>query len=195
MTPTYTVITAATEEPITLGEAAAQVRQDSSDDNDYLSSLITTVREAYEEEHGLFFVSTTLDVHFPRFPAGGVLKFTRGPLASVASVKYITADDDEETFASTNYDVDTRRSRVWLKDSALWPTATLRPMDPVVVRCVMGFGAATAAPQRAKHAMLMDIDHLYSHRSNVTLEAVALEAKEMARASAHLMATLRNWNL
>ena len=195
MQPVYSLVSAPAAEPVTLAEAALQVRQDSADDNAILTLLIGATREAFEAEHNIYFVTQTVDAHYPGFPGLDFIRIPRGPMQSITSIKYTTSDDTEYTLAAANYDVDARRGRIVLKDGKQWPVATLRPMDAVVVRCVMGFGGAAAVPQRAKHALLMTLDHLYNHRSDVIVGNTAVEAKRMARASEYLMAGLRYWAL
>jgi len=194
MRPVFSLVTAPASEPITLAEAAAQVRQDSNADNDYLTRLIEVVRRAYEEECGLYFITQTVDMHLPCWPSYDFIRIPRGPLQSVTSLKYVTSDNTEETFAAADYDLDARRNQIVLGFGKTWPSATLRPMDPITVRMVVGYGSALAVPAQAKHALLMELDHLYSHRSNVTLGSIAIESRLMARASQQLMASLRNWS-
>jgi len=193
MTPLYQQVTGPTEEPITLQEAKDHVRQDSAADDTYLTRLITVARQDVEDMANIYLVTQTVDVFFPGFPDSDVLKLTRGPLQSVTSLKYIDSAEAETAVSASTYDVDPRRGQIRLKYSALWPTATLRPTDPVIMRCVMGFGTAAAVPQKAKQAVLMLVDHFYSHRTDVILGGIALESKAMLKGVDHLLSPLKRW--
>ena len=193
MDPVYKLITAPTVEPVTLAQAAAHVRQDSSADDAILTVLITAARMSIEKQYGLYLCTQTVDVYYPSFGNCDRLKVYRGPLASVTSVKYTDSADTENTFASTSYDVDIRRGEIVLKYAASWPTATMRPSDPVVIRGVFGYGAAAAVPSNITQALLLRLGHLYSHREEVTLGNTAVEARALAVGVDHLMSLDRNW--
>ena len=195
MTSLYTLVTAPATEPVTLAEAAAHVRQDSSDDDAVLSRLIEAARISIEKQYNIYLVTQTVDVFFPCFPGGDTLRIPRGPLQSVTSVKYTDSSDTQSTFASTSYDADTRLGAVRLKYSGTWPTATLSPTNPVVVRCVMGYGAAADVPAHIQQSILLRIGHLYAHRDEITLGAISIESKAMSVGVDHLMSLDRNWRL
>ncbi len=199
MTPVYQLVPLeegeTLVEPVDLATAAAHVRQDSTDDNAVLERLITVARVSIEKDYGLYLIERSVDVYFPGFGPKNFIRIPRGPLQSVTSVKYTDSDDDESTFASSNYDVDIRRGRVVLKDSALWPTATLRPMDPVVIRCVMGYASADEVPANIIQSMLLRLGHLYEHREEITVSTNAqLEAKAMRVGVDHLMTPDRSYS-
>jgi uncharacterized phiE125 gp8 family phage protein len=193
--PVYQLVTAPASEPVTLAEVQAHVRQDSSADDTYLTALITVARAAVEDECNTALITQTWDVFHAGFPACEYIRLPRGPIASVSSVKYTLADDTEQTFSNTKYDVDTRRGRVVLKDSQLWPSETLRPMDPVVIRCVLGYGNAAAVPTPIRQAILLIIGHLYEHREEVSLGNVAIEAKAIAKGADALLSRYRYYSL
>src|SRR5512146_1246716 len=118
-------------EPITVDEAKAHLRVDSNDDNDYISSLITTAREHLEESYGLALLEQTRCLKFDEFPlsynktaiqwpswyrsAGlrrtqprsQIIYLPRPPLTSVVEVAYVDADGVEQTLVEgTDYQVD-----------------------------------------------------------------------------------------
>jgi uncharacterized phiE125 gp8 family phage protein len=194
MTPVYSSVTAPGEEPVTLAEAAAQVRQDSTADDAYLIRCIKAARASIEKQFNLYICTQTVDAHFPGFPRDNYFKINRGPLVSVSSVQYVTSSDQTLTFAATNYDVSTHRQQIVLKYAATWPLATLRPLDPVTVRCVMGYGGAAVVPENVKQAILLRIGHLYAHREEITLGAIAIESKALMVGVDHLMAPERRYN-
>jgi uncharacterized phiE125 gp8 family phage protein len=193
MQPVYRIITAPASEPVTLAEAALHVRQDSTDDNADLTRCIEASRRSIEKQYNLFIVTQTVEMLLPYFPAQDFMRITRSPIQSLTSLKYITSDDTEYTFASTEYDLNIERQRITLKYGKSWPSATLKPSDAVVVRMVMGYGTESQVPAHIKAALLLRIGHLYAHREEVTLGTVALESKALMVGVDHLMTLERNW--
>lgn len=194
MHPVYRIITAPAEEPITLAEAAAHVRQDSSADDADLTRCIEAARRSIERQYGLYIITQTVDVLLPCFPMDDFIRLMRGPIQSLTSIKYTTSDDTQYTFAATDYDLNIERQRITLKYGKTWPTATLKPSDAVALRLVMGYGDDVAVPAHVKAALLLRIGHLYAHREEITLGAIALESKALAVGVDHLMSLERNWS-
>lgn len=193
MQPVYRLITAPAAEPVTLTEASAHVRQDSNADDTYLTTCIAAARASLEKEYNLYLVTQTVEMLAQCFPYEEYMRITRGPLQSVTSVKYVTTDDTEYTFAAANYDANIERQRITLKYGKTWPVATLKPSDAVVVRMVVGYGNAANVPAHIKQAILLRVGHLYAHREEVTLGAIALESKALLVGVDHLMRLERNW--
>lgn len=195
MHPVYAIVAAPAVEPVSLAEAMLHVRQDSDAEGSLITLLIAVARESLEKQYNLYLCTQTVDAFFPGFGDSDRIRIPRGPIVSVSSVKYTDAADLQSTVASTLYDADTRRGYVILKDAAAWPSAALRPMDPVVIRCVMGFGLAADVPSSIKQAILLRLGHLYRHREEVTLGNSAIESRALAFGVDSLMGAYRNWKL
>ena len=76
--------------------------------------------------------------------------------------------------SSSDYLVDTiaEPGRVYLKWDKSWPSASLQVVNPIVVRFVAGYGAASAVPEPIRQAILLAIGSLYENRENEVLANV-----------------------
>jgi uncharacterized phiE125 gp8 family phage protein len=155
-------------EPVTVVQAKTHLRVTAATDDTYIGIIITSAREWVEMVSGRSFITQTWDMYLDRFPVcDDFIELPRPPLQSVTSVKYTESDDTENTFNASNYDVDDDRDpgRVVLGYTKSWPTATLRPMSPVVVRFVSGYGDSTTnVPERFRQAIQFLVGEMYENR-------------------------------
>ena len=169
-----TLITAPTEEPLTIGEANAHLRLDTADDEAMVYSLLTTARLKVEQDTGRALVSQTWDFYWDDVPHGASFLLPKAPLQSITS---ITSYNDAGTGAvlnSTNYVVDavSEPGRVLLSATGAWPS-DVRDYNAFVVRAVCGYGAASAVPRPLVQAMLLLMGSLYEHREQVLITQFA----------------------
>ena len=181
------VTTAPSTTPITLAEAKAFLRIDTSDDAALINTLIGAARDFAEEYTGRTLINTTYKLSLDGFVEDDIpikeglyqapymnfykryIPLARPPLVSVTHIKTFTDDDTESTFASSKYYVDTQRNpgRVVLRDGETWPTS-LRVANAVEITYVGGYGSATSdVPQSIKVGMREHITYLYEHRGEV----------------------------
>lgn len=167
MRETY-VVTAPTEEPLSLDQVKNHLRVDVGEDDVWLMGAIRAARERAEAVTGRALVTRTVEVTRDNWPAGPVWILPQPPLQSVTSIKYTTAAGVEATFDAGNYLVDTRSTpgRVVLKTAASWPSAVLREVNGVVVRYVAGYGLRGAVPREIVEGMLLAVGEMYENREN-----------------------------
>lgn len=179
------LITAPTEEPITLSALKLALQVEVADDDTLLTDLIKAARQACEEYTGLALVTQTWDLSRDEPGNGDYLSTewwdgvrdasiselsgsTReieipiGPLQSITSITAYDEADVGVVFASSNYYVDTATEpgRVVLRDGKSWPIV-LRVANGFVVRFVAGYGAAAAVPEPIKRGMIEWARHYY----------------------------------
>lgn len=162
-----TIQTAPAVEPVSTAEAKTHMRVTIATDDTYIDRLIQAAREWVEMVTARALINQTWDMYLDRFPSANEIEIPYPPLGSVTHVKYTDSDDTEATFTSDDYDVDTdsEPGRVVLGYTKTWPTATLRPMNPVTVRFVAGYGAAGAnVPERFRQAILLLVGEMYENR-------------------------------
>lgn len=160
------VVTAPTEEPITLTEAKAQLRVTHDHENDLISSLIASARDLVEQRTWRQLVTATFRLHLDRFPAGREIILPRPRLASVSSIEYLVAGN-WVTLDAGRYTVDAQSEpgRV-LVDSAGWPDAE-DTLNAVRIQFVCGFGSASSVPEALKSAIKVMIAGLYDNRDDL----------------------------
>lgn len=195
------LITDATVEPITLAQAKAYLRIDTSDtaDDTLVSSLITAARRHAETYAKLSLITQTWDLWLDHFPFmekkgdvwwsgtrqiavsevfGGqaAIHVPKGPLLAVTWLKTYGLDDSVSTFDPTLLVTDTASvpGRVFLTYGNVWPT-DLRTRNAINLRYTAGFGTdSTLVPTDLVQAVKILIAHFYENREPI-LEGRALE--------------------
>lgn len=164
------LVTAPTAETVSLEEAKLQVVQAIDDDDDLLANIVVPAaveraEVATNRQLGL----ATWDLILDEFPSDSFIEMPKPPLVSVTYVHYVDMAGATQTWASSNYLVQSpagprcARGRIALPFSAVWPV-TLPQMGAVTIRFVAGY---TTVPSLLKAGMLMDIGTLYEHRESV----------------------------
>jgi uncharacterized phiE125 gp8 family phage protein len=171
------VVTAATEEPLSLDEAKAQLRRDDDfvADDVLIASLVQAAREQVERDTGRALITQTLDLYFDEPPYGCELRVPRPKLQSVTSVKTYDVDHTETTLSTAAYYVDiaSEPGRILLNNGYQWHSAPSRDANALIVRAVCGYGSRSAVPEQLKRAMALLISTLYEHREKVVISQFA----------------------
>lgn len=178
MARSLTLISAPAETPITLAEAKAQIRLESSvtADDDLLTAIIEAATESVQAATGLQLVTATWELALDSFADVGTLP--KVPLAAITSIKYDDEDDVEQTVSTDVYGSQTPRylpGSVYLKDGQSWPSDVLGDPGAVRVRYTAGYGAASDVPSDLKCAVKMMVGHLYENREAVVIGTIATE--------------------
>jgi uncharacterized phiE125 gp8 family phage protein len=189
---TVKVTSAPAAEPVSLTDAKTYLRVDGTDDDNLITALIQTARMEAEAYTRRAFISQTLELHADRFPVermpwwDGVregvpnepqrdhIELPRPPLIGVESVTYNDTSDTSNTFAASNYFVDTgsEPGRVVLSFGKQWPT-NVRATAGVVVAYTAGYGpSATEVPRAIRDAILRVVAHLYEHRADYVVGTI-----------------------
>lgn len=159
------LITGPASEPITLTEAKAHLNVDTSDDDTYITTLITVAREQAEARQWRQLMTATREQVFDRF-SSWALRLEYPPLQSVTSVKYIDLNGTQQTLVEgTDYEVNTDSLYGCVHPSYLqdWP-ATREVPSAVRVRYTCGYADADAVPTTTKQGMLLLIGNWYENR-------------------------------
>lgn len=166
------LITAPASEPVTVAELKAHLRVTSSADDAYLGAIISAAREYVEQQTGRALGAQTRETSADYFPCRGVLPLGYSPAVSITSVKYLDVAGAEQTLASTEYTIDTRREpgAMLLAVGKSWP-ATAELPSAVRVQYVCG----VAAPAILKHAVLFIAAWWYEQRLPVNVGNIVNE--------------------
>jgi uncharacterized phiE125 gp8 family phage protein len=169
------LITAPTEEPLTLTEAKLQCRVDGSDEDTLLTSLITVARQMVEQRTGRAVLTQTWELALDDFPRGAI-DLLMAPVQSITSVKYIDQDGVEQTVSSSNYALDSYgvQHQVVPGYGFRWPAA--RDITHAVkVRFVAGYASKADVPASLKQWMLLAIATMYKNREAVITGTIVAE--------------------
>ena len=162
-------ITPPTVEPVTLAEAKAHCRVDTSTDDAYLSSLITAAREWCEAYCDETFVHTQYRMTLDSFPRE--IELPRPPMASsgtatAVTITYTMESQQTATLSASQYRVDRDATPGVIRTlyNGSWPSHLL-DYNAVSVTWWGGKGASGAAvEQRIKNAILWLVGMWYERR-------------------------------
>jgi len=134
-------ITPPDAEPVSVDDVKLSARVDAETFDDQLALLlIPAIRAEAEHRLGRRLITQTVELVLDAFPAGEI-DLRLPSVQSVTSIKYLDTAGAEQTFANTDYSLDTAASpgRVLLDTDAAWP-ATADVPNAVRVRYVVGYG-------------------------------------------------------
>lgn len=133
----YTVTNKADNLPITLSEAKSYLKVDHDDDDTLIDQLTRAATEFVESTLGYALITQTIKAVYDDWEI--VLPLSN--VQSVTSVKYYDVDNTQQTWASSNYliDSDGKPNCITKKTSVSWPTLYDRP-SAVEVIYIAGYG-------------------------------------------------------
>jgi uncharacterized phiE125 gp8 family phage protein len=158
-------------EPVTLAEAKVQCKVDTSDDDAYISSLITMARQYVEDTLDISLISQTWEARYDTFPLWEII-LPRPPMASgTVTVTYRDEGGQTQTLSSASAAFQTDHyatpGRIYPLYEGVWP-AVRGDENSVVVRWPAGYGASGAScPGVTKTLILLLVAHFYEHRQPV----------------------------
>ena len=163
---------------MTLAEAKAHCRVDTSDDDTYIGTLITAARQWVEEYLDRSLVNTQWTMRLDAFPYE--IELPRPPIASSGTVTAVTltytlGDDSTATLSTSAYRVDRQSTPGVVRQlrNGTWP-ANLDDYNAVQVTWWGGYGTAgSSVPAAIRHAMLMLIAFWYDNRSTVLVGSIS----------------------
>ena len=174
MYPTVKIATAAADTPVTLTEAKAHLRYDLTTEDTLITTLIKVATEYAEKRLSRALITQTWDLYLEDFPAEDTIILPFPPLQTISHVKYYDKNNILQTWASSNYDVDSIREPGRIVQSATgagYPNTYDRP-NAVNIRFVAGYGAAsTNVPETIRAGIKLLISHLFENREGITVGA------------------------
>jgi uncharacterized phiE125 gp8 family phage protein len=154
-------------EPVTLDQAKAHLKVDTTDDDALITSLIAAARARAEWHTGRAFVTQSWCLWLDAWPCNGIVEIPLPPLQSVASVTAYAQDDSATVLDAATYQIDTASSpaRLVLKPNASPPVA-LRRINAIAVAFTAGYGDASFVPAPVCEAILKIVANFYVNRGD-----------------------------
>ena len=164
-------------EPISLGDAKAHLRVDTSDEDAYIGRLIEVARIIVERTLGRALINQSWAYYLDAWPEGRYIAIPLPPLQSVDVVTVYDKDDQAQILSTDLYGVDlyTEPGRLVRKGNGVW-TAPGRPSSGIEIQFTAGFGAVeTDVPAPLRQAILVSVAHWFETREPLeTLDGNAL---------------------
>ena len=147
--------------PVTLAEVKASARVTHSYQDTMLTSLILAAVEAIEDDCNRAIITQTWKL------TADYLSDTiipRPPLQSISSIKYINENGEQQTLASTVYQVDTAHEpgKVSTLPGQMWAMTGIGYKNAVEVTFIAGYGLTSASvPEKIRQAIIALVVHWY----------------------------------
>jgi uncharacterized phiE125 gp8 family phage protein len=161
-------------EPVTVADAKAHLRVDTSEDDAYIQNLVTSAREWCEQYLDRTLVNTQWVMRFDSFPPDGThdIELPRPPMATAGTTTAVALTFTYEngttaTYSTASYRVDRNSTPGAVKTlyGQTWPPH-LMDDNAVSVTWWAGYGAAgSSVPAAIRHAILMIVGILYEKRA------------------------------
>jgi uncharacterized phiE125 gp8 family phage protein len=169
-------------EPVTLAEAKAHLRVDTSGDDAYIGTLITAAREWCEQYLDRTLVNTQWVMRFDSFPPDGThdIELPRPPMATAGTTTAVALTFTYEngttaTYSTASYRVDRSSTPGAVKTlyGQTWPPH-LMDDNAISVTWWAGYGAAgSSVPASIRHACLMLVGFWFESRSTVLVGSIS----------------------
>lgn len=163
---TYALTTPPTAEALTLAEAKAHLRLDTSDEDDLVATLIRVARAHLERTTGLCLMTQTWRLYLDSVSEDAVIQIARGPVQSIESVTVYDGAGTASSISLEGHVLDGRGrpARLMLTQKV----RSGRAINGIEVDFTAGFGAsATDVPDTLKRAMLTHVAQMFSCRGVV----------------------------
>ena len=159
-------------QPITLGEAKDQIRQETSDDDTIITAYISAAGDYIERRIQRSLAARTWIVELNRFPDfAGEIALPVPPVQSVTEITYYTNSVLTTLTEGTDYRVNLPLSRVRIGlGKTSWQLADTMP-DAVTITIVTGYATINDVPVAIKQATKLLVGHWYEHREGVSSDA------------------------
>jgi uncharacterized phiE125 gp8 family phage protein len=168
-------------EPVTLDDAKAHLRVDTTDDDALITSLISAARARAEWHTGRAFVTQSWVLWLDGWPHGNCVEIPLPPLQAVTSLTTYASDDAATVLDASLFQIDTASSpaRVTLKSPAV--IANTRKLNAIAIAFDAGYGDAAAdVPQAIRTAILEMIAELYTNRGDLESDPPAIAQAMLA---------------
>ena len=161
------LITASTALAVTLAEAKAHLRVDSSDEDTLITAMITSATETAEQITGRAIMPQTWELTLDAFP--DALELTRVPAVSVTSIKYFDVTGVQQILASNAYALDNADdfgfAYIVPAYDTEWPV-TRDQINAVAAQYVAGYANAAAVPEPIKAWIKLVVGAMYENRES-----------------------------
>ncbi len=164
---TKTLLSGPAVEPVTLADAKAHLRLDSSDEDVVVGAMIGAARVAVETDIRQVLIAQQWRVADTAWPADRRIALPVLPLIGVDAVRALDAAGAATAVPAGDYEVDAEAGSLTIKAdaAALAPSLSAGGYE---VDFTAGFGAAsTDVPAALRQAVLMLVTHWFEHRSAV----------------------------
>jgi uncharacterized phiE125 gp8 family phage protein len=168
------LITAPSTYPVTLAEAKAHLRVDSTDEDTLIASMISAATDVAEQHTGRAIMPQTWELSLDEFQTS--IELTRVPVQSITSITYVDELGAPQTLSPTAYVLvkdDFGYAKIIPSYLTVWPTVLAQPLSVTVIY-VAGYADAAAVPEAIKSWILLTVAALFENREAESYSARAV---------------------
>lgn len=178
----YTLVTAPTEEPLTIQDVIDQCQMGEipDDQRTRVAAYITAARQLLERRLRRQFCTATWKLYYDSFPATIVFD-DKLPIKTITHIKYtdnngtLTTLTPASTYYQTDLASDQRPARIMPAYGTTWPSVRASSFNTVEIQFTCGYGAASAVPQSIKNGMLLLVANWYENREQAVIGTIVSE--------------------
>ncbi len=165
---TAALITPPALEPVSLDDAKAHLRLDTSDDDALVTAAITAARVHVEAMTRRVLIEQGWRVYLDAWPKKRIVAIPVAPLISVDNLIVFDPGGDAIAVASDDYEVDAVSVPGRLVLSAPVPVLVGRAVNGIEIDVTAGYGPTSIdVPTPLRQAIMMLVAHWYEHRGAV----------------------------
>lgn len=180
-----TLVTAPTQDPVTVYEAKNNSRITWPDEDSLIEALIEAATAHLDGRDGILaraLMTQVWDYTLPCFPSDDHILLPLAPVQTAGlAITYKDVNGGEQTFAAQNYVLSGDRDwrpKIHLAAGASWP-GTQNVADAVKVRATYGY---TLVPIQIRQAIILLTAHWYENREPVNIGNITTELPLSVRA-------------
>jgi uncharacterized phiE125 gp8 family phage protein len=179
---TVLLITPPAVEPVSLADAKAHLRLETTTEDDYVSALIVAARLHVETAIRRVLVDQTWRVYLDAWPRDGVVDLPVGPVRSIASITVYDADGHPSLLSSVAWRLDSASQPARLALLGTGPTPG-RVLNGIEIDLVAGFGpSGISVPQPLKLAIMTLVARWYENREGARYGVVPASVADQVEA-------------
>lgn len=183
---TLSLTTPASIDPVSLADAKKHLNLDHTDDDAYVTDLISVATAHAESYTNRQLINATYTLQFNAFP--DVIRLPKPPASNVTSVQYVDGAGTTQTLTQNTHFNWVLPSGPFARQAELrpvygtdWPATRNHP-PAVIVVYVAGYGAsATSVPIAIRQAIKAVVATMYEYREEVVTGTIKSEIPEVAR--------------
>ena len=174
---TAALITGPAVEPVSLADAKAHLRVDSTDEDALLTAAIVSARVHVESATRRALIEQAWRVYYDAWPRKRIVRLPVAPLISIDTVTVYDSAGDPQVVDPDDYEADVIASPARLVLAATAPTPVGRAVNGIEIDVTAGYGASSVdVPAALRQAVLMLVAHWYEHRGAVGHDLAVLVA-------------------
>jgi len=152
-----------------------EISQTDKSHDSHLCKLIELAVENVQTDSNRAVCTQTVTLNLDRFPGGNRIDIPFGQLATVTSLAYLDTEGNSQTWASSNYEVDTARDAgcVWLAYNISWPS--IRSIQNAVTLTYTAGHATSDIPRVAWEAVMLQVAHAFENREPILVGSMSKE--------------------